>query len=62
MKKAKFKRCLSLMIAVLFCSASSTIFAQSYRNDNYGTSNLSASPTLSFDEIIETGNAVKTLL
>lgn len=60
MKKAKFKKCLSLMIAVLFCSASSTIFAQSYRIDNDRTSNLSASPTLSFDEIIETGNAVVT--
>lgn len=59
MKKTKFKRCLSLMIAVLFCSASSTIFAQSYYNDDITNTNLS-SPTLSFDEIIATGNAVVT--
>lgn len=58
--KKKFKRCVSLMIAVLFCSASSTIFAQSYLNDNYSASSTLANPTLSFDEIIETGNAAVT--
>ena len=54
MKKFKFKRYLSLAIAVLFCSASSTAFAQSYRSDEV------ISQTLSFDEILATGNAIVT--
>lgn len=57
MKKEMDKICLSLMIAMLFCTASSTIFAETYHN---GTSMLWSSSTLSFDEIMATGNAIVT--